>query len=61
MSFFDFVSSMFTPMTNIDGTPMIQNSGLDLNGNPFGITNDWHTTDTLSSFDSFGSSSMSDN
>jgi hypothetical protein len=61
MSFFDFVSAIFTPMTNVDGTPMIQSSGLDLNGNPFGMTNDSHTMDTLSAFDSFGSSSIFDN
>lgn len=61
MSFLDLVSSIFSPITNVDRTPMLQNSGVDINGNPFGITNDWHTMDTLSTFDSFGSSSMFDN
>ncbi len=26
------------PIVNIDGTPMIGNTGVDVHGNPFGIT-----------------------
>jgi hypothetical protein len=61
MSLFDFISDIFSPSVNIDGTPMIQSTGLDTHGNPFGVTNDWLTDSTSSMFDSFSSSSMFDN
>ena len=61
MSLFDFFSDIFSPSVNIDGTPMVSGTGLDTNGNLFGVTNDWLTDSTSSMFDSFNSSSMFDN
>ncbi|MCL1067218.1 hypothetical protein L2735_10405 [Shewanella olleyana] len=53
------------PITNIDGTPMISDSGVDIKGNPFGITESSSSistcdTDISSSFDSFDSCSSFD-
>jgi hypothetical protein len=61
MSLFDFITDIFSPSVNIDGTPMISDTGLDTHGNPFGVTNDFLTSDTSSMFDSFSSSSLFDN
>jgi hypothetical protein len=47
---FESTSSMtietIHPMVNIDGTPMVGDSDIDINGNPFGVTNDWHSADS---------------
>ncbi|MEZ9370465.1 hypothetical protein AB4140_16815 [Shewanella sp. 10N.286.51.B2] len=40
------------PITNIDGTPMISGSQVDINGNPYGVT---ETTTSLSFDDSSSS------
>lgn len=40
----------FTPMVNIDGTPMF-NEHIDINGNPFGVTSFDSSSDTSTSFD----------
>lgn len=51
----DLFSQHIGPMVNIDGTPMIGDSNIDIHGHPYGVTD--------SSYDSFSSSSsmFSDN
>lgn len=41
----------FSPMVNIDGTPMLD-STIDIHGNPFGVTDAHSPVDTGMSFDS---------
>lgn len=55
MNVFDFISSILTPTTNVDGSPMVFNTGLDVHGIPFGVTNDWLMDSTSSMFDNSSS------
>jgi len=55
MSIFSFVASIFSPSVNVDGTPMIDDTGIDILGNPFGVTDTSSDMfDSSSPFDSFG-------
>lgn len=49
MRFTDFFSSLFSHSVNIDGTPMIPDTNIDINGNPFGVTDSLFSTDTTTS------------
>ncbi len=40
----------WSPECNIDGTPMAGDSGVDINGDPYGVTHDW-SSDSFDSFD----------
>lgn len=46
-------SASSEPSVNIDGTPMC--GGIDINGNPYGVTSTDDSFDHNSSFDSFSS------
>lgn len=72
MSIFDWFNDIFSPSpsVNIDGAPMVGNSGLDIHGHPFGVTDTFeshgfdtdlfNSTSSGSMFDSVGSDSMFD-
>ncbi|MGF6274418.1 hypothetical protein ABIB38_002798 [Massilia sp. UYP11] len=47
-------SSLFSHIVNIDGTPMIPDTNIDINGNPFGVADNHFSTDTTT--DMFGDS-----
>lgn len=49
---FSSFSSVFASSVNLDGTPMVGDSGVDIHGNPFGVTD--------STWNSFSSSTISD-
>ena len=65
MSIFGLFSSWFSPSVNIDGTPMIGDSNIDVNGNPYGVTDSLFstatTTDMFGDSGSFSSFSAFDN
>ena len=65
MRFTDLFSSLFSHSVNIDGTPMIPDTNIDINGNLFGVTDNPFSTDTttnmFSDSISFGSFSAFDN
>jgi hypothetical protein len=44
------------PSTNIDGTPMVSGAQIDINGNPYGVTETTNSTSFDDSFSSCGSS-----
>ncbi|MCH1930064.1 hypothetical protein [Shewanella acanthi] len=55
------------PIVNVDGTPMMGDSGIDVHGNPYGVTNHDSSLfscsandDSWSSFDNSFSSSFDD-
>ena len=49
MSFTDLFLSLFSHTVNVDGTPMISDTNIDINGNPFGVTESLFSTDTTTS------------
>lgn len=44
------------PSVNVDGTPMMANSGIDVHGNPFGVTDSFSSSSCMFHANTFGSS-----